>query len=76
MLGMKTMLADQVLGGLAMLTFTLLVVLALKGGAGRDREGLELLGGLLHFPGSAHGGDLDNLRLRDLFALGLLVLDE
>lgn len=76
MLGMKTMLADQVLGGLVMLTLTLLVVLALKGGTGRDREGLELLGGLLHFPGSAHGGDLDNLRLRDLFALGLLVLDE
>ena len=77
MLGMKTMLADQVIGGLAMLTFTLLVVLALKGGGtGRDREGLELLGGVLHFPGSAHGGDLDNLRLRDLFALGLLVLDE
>lgn len=75
MLGMKTMLADQVLGRLAMLALTLLVVLALKG-TGRDREGLEFLGGLLHFPGSAHGGDLDNLRLRDLFALGLLALDE
>lgn len=39
MLGMKTMLADQVLGGLVMLTLTFLVVLALKGGreeTGRD----------------------------------------
>lgn len=40
MLGMKTMLADQVIGGLAMLTFTLLVVLALKGG-GREETGRD-----------------------------------